>query len=96
MKHRYFFTDTDHRHEAEVKMYDNYPADAIQKAEEYINREFEPWAKLESKERVLIARNHDRFEILTESSSDYRLYEFTYNPLSGDVNYVRMEGDWKR
>lgn len=96
MKHRYFYPDTDPRHADEVKMYDSYPESAITQAEDYINREFEPWAKLEIKERVLIARDHDNFEILTESSTDYRLYEFKYNPLTDEVNYVRMEGDWKR
>ncbi len=95
MKRRYFTLEGDDLHSSEVALYDLIPESAVDEAADYIDNEFDYHAMCETKERVLIVRAHDRFEILTESDTDYLTYEFAYNPLTGEVKYIRMEGDWK-
>lgn len=92
MKRRYFTTPTSDNRPAEIALYDLIPDYAVEEAEYYINTHFN---RSETKERELIVRAHDRFEIATETSTEYCNYEFCYNPLSGDVKYIRYEGDFK-
>lgn len=95
MKRRYFTQSGTEARSKEEELFDLIPESAIEEAAEYIDNEFDYNAMCETKERVLIIRAHDRFEILTESKTDYRSYEFAYNPLTGEVKYIKWGGDFK-
>lgn len=87
------FDDACYEVNTEEELYNLIPDYAVEEAGKYIDKNY---ARSETKERELIVRGHDRFEILTETSTDYRTYEFAYNPLSGEVKFIKYEGDWKR
>lgn len=95
MKRRFFYNEGTKERANEEELNNLIPDSAGEDACRYIDKEFEPWAKGEIKERVMIVDRHDLFSILTESSSEYRIYEFKYNPLSDEVRFVKYEGDWK-
>lgn len=97
MKRRCFTKEGDNRHSAEVELYDLIPESAIDEANAWLDinhPDIKPWKEVKSREYIV--RAHDRFEICCETHSDYQNYEFCYNPLTGEVKYITMEGDWKR
>ena len=96
MKRRYMTLEGDNRHSAEVELFDLIPESAIDEASAWLDIDEPNLKQREIKDRELIVRAHDRFEICVETHSDYRNYEFVYNPLSGEVRHTgHMEGDFK-
>ena len=95
MKRRYMTLEGDNRHSAEVEMFDLIPYSAIEEACAWLDINEPNLKQREVKQREYIVRAHDRFEICVETHSEYRNYEFIYNPLTGEVKYIRMEGDFK-
>ena len=96
MKRRYFTLEGDDRHSSEVDLFDLIPDSAVEEANAWLDIHEPNLKKREIKDRELIVRAHDRFEICCETNIDYRNYEFVYNPLSGEVRHTgHMEGDFK-
>lgn len=95
MKRRYFSWPGKDEYQAEVALFDLIPDSAVEEANAWLDINEPNLKQREIKDRELIVRAHDRFEICVETHSDYRNYEFCYNPLTGEVRYIRMEGDFK-
>lgn len=96
MKRRYFSRIGDDKHQAEVALYDLIPESAVEEANAWLDIYNPTLKQREVKPREYIVRAHDRFEICVETHSDYRNYEFVYNPLTGEVRHTgHMEGDFK-
>lgn len=93
MKRRYMTIDGDNRHSAEVDMFDLIPESAIDEANAWLDINHPELREV--KPREYIVRAHDRFEIMVETHSEYRSYEFCYNPLVGSVEYITWSGDFK-
>lgn len=93
MKRRYFHPEGSEARYKEETLYDLIPESAVDEAEKYIETYFD---YPETAERELIVRSQCEFEILTETTIDYRAHIFNYEPLTGAVRYLKCEGDFKR